>query len=44
MSHHIPTSLCAVCASAPQEGHVEMVTLKSAGHNVHVDDLPGEAE
>ncbi|CAL1165243.1 unnamed protein product [Cladocopium goreaui] len=24
-----------------EEGHVEMVTLKSAGHNVHVDDLPG---
>lgn len=24
-----------------QEGHVEMVMLQSAGHNVHVDDLPG---
>ena len=24
-----------------QEGHVEMVMLHSAGHNVHVDDLPG---
>ena len=24
-----------------QEGHVEMVMLHAAGHNVHVDDLPG---